>query len=165
MASEDSSTTLSATTDNPHDAMKRIILMITVLIAAIGAFAQTNDDVVYLERVGNGGTRVFSVTLNMEKEKDLNKLSSAANRKLLKAILFDGVENYNQGQPLVANPDDSFANSIIDESKKAFNTYCKLTELENSEVKTGQHFIIELNHYNLLRLLKMRGSLKSDFKE
>lgn len=145
--------------------MRRLLFLLGLLIVSIGTFAQTSDDVVYLEKIGNGGTRVFSVTVNMEKEKDLNKLSSAANRKLLKSILFDGVENYNQGQPLVADPGDAFANSIIDADKKAFNTYCKVTELENSEVKTGQHFIIELNHYNLLRLLKMRGSLKSDFRE
>ncbi len=145
--------------------MKRLLFLLGLLIASVSAFAQTTDDVVYLEKIGNGGTRIFSVSVYMEKEKDLTKLSSAANRKLLKAILFDGVENYNQGQPLVADRGDSFANSIIDEDKKAFNTYCKVTELENSEVKTGQHFIVELNHYNLLRLLKMRGSMKRDFME
>ena len=34
-------------------------------------------------------------------------------REVLKAILFDGVENYNQGAPLVANANDSFAKSLV----------------------------------------------------
>lgn len=147
--------------------MKRIIFLMAMLVISTCVFAQYADDVVYLEKIGNGGTRIFSVTLNRGKEKDKVKLASAANRGVIKALLFDGVENYNDGSPLVPDPYDTFALSIIDENKKAFNTYCKATEMEYTDPKdrTYVHYIVEVNHYNLLRLLKMRGSLKSDFKE
>ena len=145
--------------------MKKLIFLCLMMAMSIGAFAQIVYDVEYLEKVGNGGTRVFCVTLPDNNEKDAKKLVSIANRAVIKAILFDGVENYNDGQPLVSDRMDTFANSIIDEDKKAYNTYCKLTEPESKDVKKGAHFFVEVNHYNLLRLLKMRGSLKSDFRE
>ena len=80
---------------------------------------------------------------------------------MLKAILFDGVENYNQGAPLVANANDSFAKSLVNPKTKTFMSYFKDVQLENSpNNKEAYHYIVELNHFNLLRLLKTRGSIE-----
>ncbi|MDE6402348.1 MAG: hypothetical protein K2K86_00895, partial [Muribaculaceae bacterium] len=88
------------------------------------------------------------------------KPEEQACREVLNAILFDGVENYNDGMALVANPNDAFAKSLVNPKTKTFMTYFKEIQLENSPTnKQVYHYIVELNHFNLLRLLKMRGSI------
>lgn len=130
------------------------------------AFAQ-DPEVTFLESAGNNGsTQVFSVTTPVKAMEVVTvdgkaklKPEELACREVLNAILFDGVENYNDGRPLVANPNDSFAKSLVNPKTKTFMTYFKVVELENSATnKQAFHYIVELNNFNLLRLLKMRGS-------
>ncbi len=151
----------------------RLILSTILLSLAFIAFAQ-KPEVTYLERTGNNGSiRVFSVTTPVEDVKVETVDGKAklqpkeqACREVLSAILFDGVENYNQGMPLVSNRGDSFANSLINPKTKTFMSYFKVVELENTpDNKYAYHYIVELNHYNLMRLLKMRGSRTEPYQE
>ena len=148
--------------------MKRLFLSFVLASISFMAFAQ-NADVTFLERTGNNGsTQVFSVTTPVKAMdvvtvdgKAKLKPEELACREVLNAILFDGVENYNDGRPLVTNPNDSFAKSLVNPKTKTFMTYFKEVQLENSpDNKQAYHYIVELNNFNLLRLLKMRGSLK-----
>lgn len=151
----------------------RLILSSILLCICLCVSAQ-KPDVTYLERTGNNGSiRVFSVTTPVEETKVETvdgkfKLQpkEVACREVMKAILFDGVENFNQGMPLVTNANDSFANSLINPKTKTFMSYFKVVELENTgKNKQAYHYILELNHYNLMRLLKMRGSCRADYQE
>lgn len=136
--------------------------------------AAQNPEVAYLECTGNnGGTRVFSVTTPV-KEREIVTVDGKAKlkpeeqacREVLNAILFDGVENYNQGMPLVNDANNSFAKSLVNPKTKTFMSYCKEVELENSPTnKQVYHYIIELNHFNLMRLLKMRGARNEPYLE
>lgn len=148
--------------------MKRLFLSFVLASISFMAFAQ-NADVTFLERTGNNGsTQVFSVTTPVKAMEVVTvdgkaklKPEELACREVLNAILFDGVENYNDGRPLVTNPNDSFAKSLVNPKSKTFMTYFKEVQLENSpDNKQAYHYIVELNNFNLLRLLKMRGSLK-----
>lgn len=146
-----------------------IRLFLSLMIAFIGltSYGQ-HSNVTYLESTGNNGNfRVFAVTTQIKAieittvdGKAKLKPEEQACREVLNAILFDGVENYNDGMPLVANPNDSFAKSLINPKAKTFMTYFKSVQLENSPSnKQAYHYVVELNNFNLLRLLKMRGSL------
>lgn len=146
--------------------MRLLLSFIIIWISLVGSAQKA--DVTYLESIGNNGnTRVFAVTTPIKvlevvtvDGKAKLKPEEQACRDVLNAILFEGVENYNDGQPLVSNPNDSFAKSLVNPKAKTFMSYCKSVELENSPTnKEAYHYIIELNHFNLLRLLKMRGSL------
>lgn len=148
--------------------MKRLFLAFVLASISFMAFAQ-NADVTFLERTGNNGsTQVFSVTTPVKAMEVVTvdgkaklKPEELACREVLNAILFDGVENYNDGRPLVTNPNDSFAKSLVNPKTKTFMTYFKEVQLENSpDNKQAYHYIVELNNFNLLRLLTMRGSLK-----
>lgn len=147
----------------------RLLLSFFIACVSLAAFAQ-NYEVTYLESTGyNGSTRIFAVTTPVEEQKigkvKLKPIEQAC-REVLNAILFVGVENYNQGKPLVANANDSFAKSLVDPKSKAFMTYFKDVQFENSEKnKQVHHYIVELNHFNLLRLLKMRGSREEPYLE
>lgn len=143
-------------------------ILLSILFACLGIAAYAAD-VVYLESTGNnGGTHVFAVTTpvrEMQVEtvdgKAKLKPEEQACRNLLNAILFEGVENYNDGMPLVANPNDAYARSLVNPKNRTFMTYCKEVLLENSpDNKQAFHYIVLLNNYNLLRLLKMRGSIQ-----
>jgi len=145
-------------------------LLLLNIIALIGLVASAQmADVTYLESTGrNGGTRVFAVT-TLVKTAEMSTLDGKAKLKpeeqacfnLLNAILFDGVENYNDGVPLVSNRNDPFARSLVNPKTKTFMSYCKEVQLENSPSNEyAYHYIVELNNFNLLRILKMRGSLK-----
>jgi len=145
-------------------------LLLSIIIACIGVVASAQvADVTYLESSGkNGGTRVFAVTTAVKKVevetidgKEKLEPKEQACQKLLNAILFKGVENYNDGAPLVSNSNDAFARSLVNPKTKTFMSYCKEVQQENSSSnKSAYHYIVELNNFNLLRLLKMRGSLK-----
>ena len=150
--------------------MRYLMTMMFMAVLAITSNAQ-DAKVTYLEKVGKGGTRVFAVQVPTKDEEietvdGKAKLKPAENAcyQVLNAIIFDGVENYNEGNALVLDKNNAFAKSIVNPKKKAFMTYCKEVELENS-IKNKQvyHYIIEVNHFNLLRLLGMRGSLSNDF--
>ncbi len=151
--------------------MKSIILIFSLFIALCG-FAQKSS-VAYLESVGKGGTRVFAVEAPVKDTeiatadaKAKLKPAEVACYKVINAILFEGVDNYNQGEPLVTNTNDAFAKSLVNPKTKTFMTYCKETALENSpNNKEVYHYIVEVNHFNLLKLLNMRGSLAKDFQE
>lgn len=144
----------------------RILLSFIFVCIGLAVFAG-DYDVTYLECNGNNGsTRVFAVstpikvveTVTVDGKAKL-KPEEQACREVLNAILFDGVENYNDGMPLVANANDSFAKSLVNPKTKTFMSYFKDVQLENSPTnKQVYHYIVELNHFNLLRLLKMRGS-------
>lgn len=145
----------------------RFLLSLVIACFGLVAFAQ-EPDVTYLESSGNNGnTRVFAVTapvkaIDVETVDGKAKLKpeEQACREVLNAILFEGVENYNDGAPLVADRNDSFARSLVNPKAKAFMTYFKVVELENSPSnKAAYHYILALNQFNLLRLLKMRGSI------
>lgn len=153
--------------------MPHLILLLFISFAGLCASAQ-KPEVIYLESAGNNGsTRVFSVTTAVKDREVVSadgkaklKPEEQACRELLNAILFDGVENYNQGLPLVANSNDSFAKSLVNPKSKTFMSYCKEVKLENSASnKQAYHFIVELNHFNLLRLLNMRGSRLEPYLE
>lgn len=145
-------------------------LLLSIIIVCIGLVASAQvADVTYLESSGkNGGTRVFAVTTAVKKMEVVTpdgkeKLTPAeqACQKLLNEILFNGVENYNNGAPLVSNENDAFARSLVNPKTKTFMSYCKEVKQENSPSnERAYHFIVELNNFNLLRLLKMRGSIK-----
>lgn len=145
-------------------------LLLLYIIAFIGLVASAQvADVTYLESAGrNGGTRVFAITTPVKKVEvetfdGKAKLTpeEQACLKLLNAVLFNGVENYNNGAPLVADRNDAFARSLVNPKTKTFMSYCKGVQLENTPTnELAYHFIVELNNFNLLRLLKMRGSLK-----
>lgn len=152
--------------------MKHALMLVLMAITAIASHAQ-DYQVTYLEKVGTGGTRVFAVQTSIKDEEietvdGKAKLKPAENAcyQVLNAILFEGVENYNDGNALVFDRNNAFAKSIVNPKKKAFMTYCKAVELENS-IKNKQvyHYIIEVNHFNLLRLLEMRGSLGNGFTD
>lgn len=142
------------------------LTLLTIIISAALAAHGLNPEVTYLESIGNnGGTRVFAVTTPAEKniKVDNTKLqpNELACMEVMKAILFEGVENYNQGNPLVANTNDVFAKSLVNPQTKTFMSYFKDVQLENSSKnEQAYHFIVELNNFNLIRLLKMRGSIK-----
>ena len=145
----------------------RILLSLIFICIGLASYAQ-DAKVTYLESTGNNGnTRVFSVTTPIKvmevasvDGKAKLKPEEQACREVLNAILFDGVENYNDGMALVANPNDAFAKSLVNPKTKTFMTYFKEIQLENSPTnKQVYHYIVELNHFNLLRLLKMRGSI------
>lgn len=151
----------------------RLLLMFLIVFVNLTVAAQQSN-VTYLESTGNNGSsRIFAVTTPNKKVKvktvdgeEKLKPEEHACREVLNAILFEGVENYNQGMPLVANPNDSFAKSLINPKTKTFMSYCKEVQLENSiDNKQVYHYIVELNHFNLLRLLKMRGSRKEPYLE
>ncbi len=151
----------------------RLLLTFFIVLVNLTILAQQSN-VTYLERAGNNGSsRVFAVTTPIKKiEVEIvdgkAKLTpeEQACREVLNAILFEGVENYNQGMPLVANPNDSFARSIVNPKTKTFMSYCKEVQLENSLTnKQAYHYIVELNQFNLLRLLKMRGSREDPYLE
>lgn len=147
--------------------MRSLLLFIFISIG-LAASAQKYE-VTYLESAGNNGSsRIFAVTTPVKAMdvvtvdgKAKLKPEEQACREVLNAILFDGVENYNDGEPLVANANDSFAKSLVNPKTKTFMSYCKEVQLENSPGnKQAFHYIVELNHFNLLRLLKMRGSIE-----
>lgn len=143
-------------------------LLLSLIVGCVGFAASAQKaDVTYLESSGNeGNTRVFAVTTPVKDMEVVTvdgkaklKPEEQACREVLNAILFDGVENYNDGMPLVANANDTFARSIVNPKTKTFMSYCKNVQLENSpENKQAHHYIVELNNFNLLRILKMRGS-------
>lgn len=146
----------------------RLFLSFALACAAFTAFAQ-DSDVTFLERTGNKGSYcVFSVTTPVKPAEVVTvdgkaklKPEEQACREVMNAILFKGVENYNHGIPLVSNTNDSFAKSIVNPKNKAFMTYFKDVQLENSlNNKQAYHYFVELNNFNLLRLLQMRGSIK-----
>lgn len=146
----------------------RLFLSIFILFISWSISAQ-NGNVTYLESTGNNGsTRVFSVTTPVNDVEVITadgkvklKPEEQACRDVMNAILFDGVENYNDGQPIVTNPNDSFAKSLVNPKTKTFMTYFKEVEIENSpKNKSSFHYIVELNQFNLMRILKMRGSIK-----
>lgn len=150
-------------------------ILISILFACFAlTLSAKNSNVTYLERRGNNGaTRVFAVTTPI-KDLEIATLDGKAKLKpeeqacyqVLNAILFNGVENYNQGMPLVADSNDAFAKSIVNPKTKAFMTYCKEVALENSPTnKQAYHYIVEVNHFNLMRLLKMRGSRSEPYQE
>ena len=144
--------------------------LLSLIIACVGIVASAQKaEVTYLESVGNnGGTRVFAVTtptkaVDVESVDGKAKLKpeEQACRDVLYAILFDGVENYNYGSPLVADPGDAFAKSLVNPKTKTFMSYFKNVELENSPSnKQVYHYIVELNNFNLLKLLRLRGSIQ-----
>lgn len=143
-------------------------LFLSCIFVCVGFVTNAqNAEVTYLESAGNNGSsQIFAVTTptkNVEvvttDGKAKLKPEEQACREVLNAILFDGVENYNEGMPLVANPNDSFARSLVNPKTKTFMTYFKEVQLENSpDNKQAFHYIVEVNNFNLLRLLKMRGS-------
>lgn len=153
-------------------------LLLPYIIACVGFATYAQDtEVTYLERTGNNGSsRIFAVTINFSKKtkktddvyvygddgKEVKlKQEEYVCRNVLNAILFDGVENYNEGKPLVANPNDSFAKSLVNPKTKTFVTYFREIQPEHNPLTSTAkvyHYIVELNHYNLLRLLEMRGS-------
>lgn len=146
----------------------RLFLSIFILFISWSISAQ-NGNVTYLESTGNNGsTRVFSVTTPVNDVEVITvdgkvklKPEEQACREVMNAILFDGVENYNDGLPIVTNPNDSFAKSLVNPKTKTFMTYFKEVEIENSpKNKSVYHYILELNQFNLMRILKMRGSVK-----
>lgn len=145
--------------------------LLMFLAAAIGCLAASagDYDIAYLESTGNNGsTKIFAVTtpvkpFEVESAGDKAKLKpeELACREVLKAILFEGVDNFNDGAPLVADPGDPFALSLVNPKNKTFTAYFKGVHLENSPSnKVAFHYIVELNNYNLMRLLKMRGSIE-----
>lgn len=147
--------------------MTRIFLLLVVAFTALSGYGR-DPNVTYLESTGNNGNfRIFSVTTPVRvvevptvDGKVKLKPEEQACREVITAILFDGVENYNDGMPLVANPNDAFAKSLVNPKTKTFMTYFKDVQLENSPTnKEAFHYIVELNNFNLLRLLKMRGSI------
>ncbi len=150
-------------------------LLISLILSCLAWMASAQKpDVNYLDRSGNNGaTRVFSVTtpvndreISTAEGKAKLKPEEQACREVLNAILFEGVDCYNQGLPLVADKNDPFARSLVNPKTKTFMSYCKDVTLENSKKnKQAYHFIIEVNHFNLLRLLKMRGSREAPYEE
>lgn len=144
-------------------------LLLSILLAATAIVASAQDaNVAFLEQRGNNAaTCVFSVTTPIKDTevtavdgKAKLKPNELACREVLNTILFTGVENYNNGNPLVANTNDAYARSLVNPKAKAFMTYFKVVEQENSkDNKQTYHFIVELNNFNLHRLLKMRGSI------
>jgi hypothetical protein len=144
-------------------------LLLSFIVACIGvAVSAQKPDVTYLESTGvNGNTRIFAVSTPVKTTEIVTvdgkaklKPEDLACREVLNAILFDGVENYNDGAPLVANPNDAFARSLVNPKTKTFVSYFKDVQLENSPSnKEVYHYIVELNNFNLLRVLKMRGSI------
>lgn len=149
--------------------MRKILCFFLFCISSVIAWAQ-NADVQILEQRGNNGSIcVFSVStpvkaIKMSTVDGTAKLEpeEQACREVMYSILFDGVENYNGGAPLVGNLNDPFAKSLINPKSKSFMTYFKEVQLENStkDKQLAFHYIVELNNFNLLRLLKMRGSIK-----
>lgn len=146
----------------------RLLLSFFLALFGFVTLAQSYD-VTYLEQSGNNGnSRLFAITTPVKPTEVMSadgkaklKPDELACRELLNAILFKGVDNYNDGAPLVADANDAFAKSLINPKTRTFMTYCKDVQLENSpDNKQAFHYIVELNHFNLLRLLKMRGSIK-----
>lgn len=146
----------------------RFLLSFIYVLVGLTTFAQA-PDVTYLESLGNNGaTKVFAVatptkSLEIQSFDDKGKLTpeEQACRAVLYALLFDGVDNYNDGRPLVTNTNDAFAKSLVNPKNKTFMAYFKDIQLENSPKNDKvRHFIVELNHFNLLRLLRMRGSIQ-----
>lgn len=145
----------------------RFLLCLFIACFGLSAYAQ-DSDVTYLESTGNNGsTRVFAVTTPIRPVDVVStdgkaklKPDEQACREVLNAILFEGVENFNEGAPLVANPNDAFAKSLVNPKTRTFMSYFKEVQLENSPSnKQAFHYIVELNHFNLMRMLKMRGSI------
>lgn len=81
-------------------------LLLSFIVACIGlAVSAQKPDVTYLESTGvNGNTRVFAVSTPVKTTEIVTvdgkaklKPEDLACREVLNAILFDGVENYNDG--------------------------------------------------------------------
>lgn len=139
----------------------RLLLGILFALSVMPVFGKS--DVVYLEKVGNGGTRVFSIVVPvMDKEAETIDL---AKRTLINALLFEGVDNYNGGFPLVSNQDNVYAKEMIDPGKGQYRIYCKEIYYENRNNRSLAYFTIVLNHFNLLRVLNMRKAMTSPFAE
>lgn len=148
--------------------MRRLLCCLFACIA-LSVSAQFGN-VAFIEQLGNdGATCVFTVTtppkpvyVPATEGKGSARLTPEefACREVLNAILFDGVENYNDGKPLVTNANDAFARSLVNPKTKVFMTYFKKIEVtDRINEKIESHFTVDLNNYNLLRLLKMRGSI------
>lgn len=139
----------------------RLLFGILFALSVMPLFAKS--DVVYLEKVGNGGTRVFSVVVPvMDKEPETIDL---AKRTLINALLFEGVENYNGGFPLVSNPEHIYAKEMVDPNRGQYRIYSKEIYYENRDSRSLAYFTIVLNHFNLLRVLNMRKAMDTPFAE
>lgn len=143
--------------------MIKQILMLVFVMFFMSVSAQEVTGVNYIEKQGNGASRVFTVTVIPQKK--IEDMVDEANRMVIKALLFDGVENYNAGRPLVDNPNNPFALSLVDQDKRVYKNYCKETHLEGSDHRTNGHFVVVVNHFNLVRVLNMRKAITTPFSE
>lgn len=144
--------------------LKEILSTFFLSICTLSLFAQTNvGDVCYIEKQGNGSSRVFSVCVAPQKR--IENMEEDADRTVINAILFNGVENYNGGKPLVSDEANAFAVSLVDKSKQLYKGYCKGTYLESSSDHCGGYFVVVVNHFNLLRVLNYRKAMATPFEE
>lgn len=161
----------------------RTFLCSIFIIIAIMASAQGANVTLLEQRGNNNGVCVFSVTVPAQPQKPDGKTSlkpeEYACYEVLQAVLFKGVENYNDGLQLVLDTNDAFAKSLLNPKTRAFMTYFKKLVLENNEQSdkeaakrdgeknfnkykdgyTELHYIVELNNFNLIKVLTIRGSM------
>lgn len=138
--------------------MRTVAIVLLMFVGGILSHVKAQTaSVQYLEH--DGITTVFAVQATAQKKSELEEAAKVA---VMKAILFDGLENYNGGNPLVDTPTSRTAD-FLDQKKGKYRIFVRAVYREGDE--DTNHFIVLVNNKRLVVSMKKSGNMKQDFVE
>lgn len=138
--------------------MRKLSIMLLMAIAGmVNTVSAQTSDVQYLEH--DGITTVFAVESWAPKNDEAIEQAKIA---VMKAILFDGLENYNGGNPIIDTP-TSRTSDFLDQKKGKYRIFVRGVYREGDE--DAGHFIVLVNNSRLVNSMKMSGNMTKAFVE
>lgn len=138
--------------------MRTIAMALLVMIGGMFSLADAQTSgVQYLEH--DGITTVFAVESWASKSEDAIEQAKIA---VMKAILFDGLENYNGGNPIIDTP-TSRTSDFLDQKKGKYRIFVRGVYREGDG--DAGHFIVLVNNSRLVNSMKMSGNMTKVFVE
>jgi len=133
------------------DGLKIFLLLLCMCSLRVNA---QESKVQLIEQTGVNA--VFYVTVPYAKLKDMEQDAQLA---VFKAIMFDGLENFNDGKPLVER-NTTYTADFLNTDKNKNAVFVKGIHHEGGErqKKINNRMIVVVNHKSLLSTLKRTGA-------
>lgn len=134
--------------------MKLKLIIASFCLVALSVQAQENKVQLVEQSESNA---VFYVTVPYTKIKDMKE---DAQLSVFKAIMYNGLENLNNGRPLIQR-NTTYTADFLNTDKKKYSVFVKGIYHEGGEKdkKYNNHIIVVVNYNSLLNTLKRTGSI------
>lgn len=134
--------------------MKLKLIIASFCLVALSVQAQENKVQLVEQSESNA---VFYVTVPYTKIKDMKE---DAQLYVFKAIMYNGLENLNNGRPLIQR-NTTYTADFLNTDKKKYAVFVKGIYHEGGEKdkKCNNHMIVVVNYNSLLNTLKRTGSI------